>query len=620
MFVEMKKELGMNAFECDVLIKKYRNDANGLTPDDAMKILEYTNHYANIKKVVKEINKFETAEKRFKFKEFVLAAVEGREVTPEAFDSLYKLAVEGDYVREFLYAFAKPKFYKIKDCNMISKGFELDDDTIFSTLDLKDCDKAVFDYHKCSKGTSVSVSENVLPLVSIFKNLTELNFNGEGLKDVEDLILENVETVKFSYLNNNRLQNVDLSGCKNVYFTFVELEHCANIKFGEGATVKFSSIASMPQSMDLSLASNINLESCDLSNWDNWNTRGGESISLQKAINIPKRLDLSGFDEVCLCGCDLTGVEEIKFKDGAKVDFGYRSNMGTPAKLDVTKIDFTKFGKVILENVDFSALSELKFRDDAIVELRECRGFPKSLDFSNTDVTIFRGCDFVGVEELKLKGGPKISIFEAKNLLCSLDLSSYDAVDMKMCDLSQMTDIKFNEEGKVEFDRVIFPEVLDLSGIKDVKLSSVNLGNVKEIKFREGGEACFSFVEDFSDDFSISQLEDVTFSKCNLSNIKKLVAREGSKLYITDYSEYPKVLDVSRCKNAQLIGDIREMHRVVFKNRKQRDASIYEPSFLDDAKELAYLLMRRAKFRYVEGKIVEAINAKKQQMNNGAER
>ena len=196
MFVEMKKEEGMNAFECDAFINRARDDQDGLTFDEAMEVLRKTNNFANIKKVVKEINKYKTAEERLVFKEFVLSAVDGRETTPETFDGLYKLAVEGNYVAELLKAYSRAKVYKIKECNFVSKVFYPHRDTRMSSEDVVNVDRCIFDLSNF--GDNADLEYLKFATESIFKNCKNVTFNGNGSPSpLKYMSFENVEKVVF---------------------------------------------------------------------------------------------------------------------------------------------------------------------------------------------------------------------------------------------------------------------------------------------------------------------------------------------------------------------------------------------------------------------------------------
>jgi hypothetical protein len=75
MFVDIINPKGV--IETDILYKEKRK-ANGgkVSPEIAMEMLSYTNNFANVKVILKEIERLESKENRLAFKEFVLSCVE----------------------------------------------------------------------------------------------------------------------------------------------------------------------------------------------------------------------------------------------------------------------------------------------------------------------------------------------------------------------------------------------------------------------------------------------------------------------------------------------------------------------------------------------------------------
>ena len=65
-----------------------------------MQTLNYTNDYAVMKFIIKEINRFSDDEKLV-FKDFVLSALDKREHSPNNLKDLRKIAVDGGYGDEF---------------------------------------------------------------------------------------------------------------------------------------------------------------------------------------------------------------------------------------------------------------------------------------------------------------------------------------------------------------------------------------------------------------------------------------------------------------------------------------------------------------------------------------
>ena len=120
MFVEIEKEEGLSGMAIDAWINNAQKD--GFTLADAMDVLKKANYYGIIKKVGRLIKGLKTPEERLEFKEFVISAVWGRDTSPDTFNLLYNLALEGGYDGEFLEAFTRPKVYKLRKINEIAKN------------------------------------------------------------------------------------------------------------------------------------------------------------------------------------------------------------------------------------------------------------------------------------------------------------------------------------------------------------------------------------------------------------------------------------------------------------------------------------------------------------------
>ena len=644
MFVEIEKEEGTDEFAVDKFINEARGD--GFSLEEAMEVLKKTNYYGIIKKVIKEINKYKTAEERLAFKEFVLSAVDGRETSPEAFDGLYKLAVDGGYVAEFLHAFSQPKVYKLRDGNILLKIFYVAENANLGDYDYSDLDKGIFDFENKKKNFCVD-SLCILPKVSIFKNFWDLELKSLNLKSVEDLNFDNVETLVLDGCKNVP-QSLNTRGCKNIHILDVDVSKCENIVVGLGGTFEADNRSILPETMDLSQAREILLEFCDLSNWDGWNIKSGTYINLRNCRKLPKVLDLSGFDKVNLCEADLSGVEKVIFKEGAEVNMSCAKNLNCEinldapasinlmycdltkqkklnfrdgakvnlesAEFDVSKIDFSVFSKIELNNIDFSVIKELKFRKGASVSIISAKNFPKVLDFSQVKVDALKRCDFSGVEELKFGSGDKIILDNCCGFSKTLDLSGYDSIQLGCCELSSIDELKLKDNAKVVFERFAggFPKILDLSKASGVEFKSCVLSNIDEIKFKEGASCDMSYTRIDIRDFDTSNLSYLNVMACDFSKVKELKARENSR-FILFAKEYPKVMDVSRCSYVRMGNDVEKMHRVIFKNRKQRDGSMRMRRFTYKENEIKYRLLRRAKFRYVEGRLETLIKDKKQQ-------
>ena len=665
MFVEIEKDEMAGAASLDTYIKESRDDADGFTLDEALNILKKTNHYAVIKKVAMEIWRLKTPEERLAFKEFVISAMWGRVTSPDTFDLLYKLAVEGKYVAELLDAYSQPKVYKAREGNVLSKVFYVNENTDLKDYDFNNLDKAIFDFQDNSG--SINVRNSDLPGICIFKNIRAISLSNADLSGVKEFKVENVENFDFNYCTAMP-QKLDIECCKEVTIVDTDFSMCDKITLGDDCVFWVNGKSKLPKNMDLSRAKKLTFRGCDLSDWDNWNITGGEEINLEFSKNLPKILDLSGFDKVNLQGVDLTGVEKIIFKEGDEVDLSWAKNItceinvDAPKKLslyrcdlteieelkfkdgaevdlgeaifDASKVDFSVFDKLSIRNVDFSGVKELKFKDGANISIANGRNFPKVVDCSKVDIEL-TNCDFDGVEEIKFKAGDNVKFVECKNFPEVLDLSMYDKVMLKKCDLSSVKEIKLKEGCFIGFESMhgVFPKILDLSKAEHVKFYNCKIENIDEVKFRENS-CCYidgSVVN--IETFDISKVKYFDSNGSNYRKVSLLKGGEGSiikinwcynyedrvifdnKEYVGDgYLRFPKVLDVSLCEDVSLDFSIKDDCKIIFKNRAQKDKALKNINYYK--KNNGDIVEYKAKFRYVEGILSEALKKRKQQPEN----
>ncbi|MBQ2885291.1 MAG: hypothetical protein IJE43_16300 [Alphaproteobacteria bacterium] len=288
MFVAIDN-IDMDVFKVEEWIKTNR-DANGgvISPEFAMEILGKTNHFAHIKKVLKNITKACSdengelvADKVLAYREFILSAVDRREESPQAMAVLQELAETGGFKDEFDKVNDKTKIYEVKDCENTD--------------------------------------------VKIIKSKKEFyDIEGEDLR-----IFYDADEVNLSYC--------DLKGMK--------------LKFREGARVFLTSAINLPKDLDVSMCSYVNLCSCDLMGIS-FKFREGAEVNLTSAYNFPKDLDLSMCSEVKLGYCDLSRVEEIKFREGAVVDLKGAENLPEDldfsmcSYVDLSRCDLSRVEKI----------------------------------------------------------------------------------------------------------------------------------------------------------------------------------------------------------------------------------------------------------------------------------
>ena len=598
MFIEIEKQEGMTPITIDTWIKKVRED--GFTPDEAMQVLKWSNFYGNIKQIVKEINKLKTVEERLAFKEFVLSAVDGRKTSPEAFEGLFKLALEGGYAKELLETYSKEKIYDENDVNVrvFIEGITNKDRYgcgLLNNYDLSKYDIFVGNTIEANPEAFTSPTKVVYHYVNypkkcIFKSSRMVKFNSYiDYSMIENLRFENVYSVDFSGVKKMP-KCIDVSDCYEVDFRGVDLRPYKDLKFRKGAFVEFSGGTQFPEVLDLSMLDEVDLKGCNLSGVKEIKFKKGASVNLSQATNLPENIDFSGLKEIDLSSCDLGNVKDVHFMEGAIVDLTYAKNIKKDT--DISKLsevrlqgcdvaisdDFSSMDVVDLSDRDLSDWDNMKFKEGVKVILNRVKNFPKKLDLSKVIVSNMYECDFSGVEEINFGLSKNVFLQGAKNLPEVLDFSSCESVNLSGCDLSKVKEIKLKNCKKLELDRTILPEVLDLSDVYPygdrICFNGCNFSHVKEIKFKNQEKVYFSRCVNFPEEFDLSQLSDCCFYDVDLSKSKHLKFKEdaGVKFEWTPYGSngVPEVLDVSSLNKVEVL-------------IKNRDVTLKEIKFKEGA-------------------------------------
>ena len=578
MFVEIEKEEGLSGMAIDAWINNAQKD--GFTLEDAMGVLKKTNHYGIIKKVGRLIKGLKTPEERLAFKEFVISAVWGRDTSPDTFNLLYNLALEGGYDGEFLEAFTRPKVYKLRKINEIAKNFIVRGKTQLNEFDFTGLDRAVFDLDGDYSKT-VAFNNEIVPDICVFKNADILNFNESDLF-MKELILEDISDVRFTRIpgvyGKSRVKKLDLSCCDKVKFEYFCFDDC-EIKFKEGAEIAFD-VTYAPSKLDLPYVKSLILSCSYAGAIDEWNMQGGEYISLRRVSELPKVLDLSGFDKVNLSEANLDGVEKIIFKEGAEVDLSEARNMSCDmnvdapkklnlrgcnltkvknlsfaegadvnlmgATLDVSKVDFSVFDKLAINYVDFSGVNELNFRKGAKIEIYGGSNFPKVLDFSETNI-LFRACNFSGVDELKFEDGCVAKFEYCSHFPKTLDLSNIDISQLENCDFSGVEELKLKGGKSIKiYECKGFSKTLDLSGYDNVCFQWCDLAEIDELKLKDGVNVDFlSINEKFPKVLDLSSAKNVGFTYCIFNNTDEIKFGKGETCKISSSKFCLENLDLS---------------------------------------------------------------------------
>jgi hypothetical protein len=106
-------------------VYKYISTAvkDGFKPADGFEVLNRTNNYAVIKKMLNEIKKL-PQEAQKEFKDVVVASIEGRETSTDARFIMTELAISGDYVSDLTSADEKNKVYPAFEIKKDTQDFK----------------------------------------------------------------------------------------------------------------------------------------------------------------------------------------------------------------------------------------------------------------------------------------------------------------------------------------------------------------------------------------------------------------------------------------------------------------------------------------------------------------
>ena len=386
MFVAIDN-IDMDVFKVEEWIKTNR-DANGgvISPEFAMEILTKTNHFAHIKKVLKNITKAcldengeLVADKVLAYKEFILSAVDRREESPQAMAVLQELAETGGFKDEFDKTNDKVKIYELKDCENVN----------VETVRFEEQLKSLANAGK-----------------RVFYDADKLDMSYCNLGFIKNVKFREGATagIQGAYMLPKEL---DLSMCSKVDFIDCNFEGVEKLKFREDTCVNLWGSYHLPQDLDVSMCACVFLSECDLYGI-NLKFKEGTEVHLRKAMHLPKDLDVSMCSIVDLSGCNLLGIN-LKFKEGADVDLCRATNLSK-------ELDFSMCSKVDLMGCNLEGI-ELKFREGTEVHLRKATHLPKELDLSMCSQVNLAECDLTGVEKIKFKDRKQKREFmkEAKN-------------------------------------------------------------------------------------------------------------------------------------------------------------------------------------------------------------
>ena len=564
-------------------VNKWINDVrdDGFSPQEAMKALELTNFFGNIKKIVSEIGRLETAEERLAYKEFVLSAVERRETSPDSLEMLRNLAIEGGYVNEFDEKNALSKVYGAYDVG-------------FKTCVVTDLKIAPEDYNESGFDSVIfecEINKNslgVLPKhVCLLANKTLVG--GYVRTDYcEKFIVPNATEIDISY---NLPKVVWFGDCKNINLTGCNMERVEQMPLADGAKVIFNKrswgcITKFPKILDLRNVDGADLSDCDLEGCENIIFGKKKKVSFYRSLNACKNisgvLDLSEVDEVDLTCCDLSNVTEIKFKKGAKVKLS--NAKGLPENIDfselsevtlfktdlsrVKKLNFCKNCKIDLVRCDIGHMEEVTFDEGCEVNFSEMSTCSKKIDFSkckkvemfmttlpNQKVDLsgcrnveFRGCDFSNVE-VCFGDNTNVYMFRCEHISDGVDLSRLKTVHLQECKDVQCEKFVFAKGADVELDFSSMPKFVD-AGECESLVARICSDDIN-IKFPKTGKVNLEY-STLPEVIDLSMLDSVDLSNAYFMDNKKIKFKDGAKVCMKKARSLKGVLDFSHINSISL--------------------------------------------------------------------
>ena len=176
--------------------------------------------------------------------------------------------------------------------------------------------------------------------------------------------------------------------------TDCDLTGVEEIKFKKGANVDLSNAKNLPHNIDLSDLGELNVNGVDLSFVEEM-PAGWSDVYTDSYTRFPKRMFFTS-EEVAITGNNIENCEEVKFSPAVRGVY-FESDTKFPKKLDLSTIDIVVFG-----DCDLSGLEEIKFKDGAKVNFHSSK-LPKVLDLSKYPNIELEISDIDNIDDIILK-------------------------------------------------------------------------------------------------------------------------------------------------------------------------------------------------------------------------
>jgi hypothetical protein len=480
-----------NPVEIEAWMKKERN-SNGFSPLFAYEVLKKTNHYANLKFVIKEILK-KPEEERFLYKSFVLSAIEGRLHSENVHEGLRKLAEEGGYLREFNRLNSRRKVYWPQSCKVAYAYYENDEGLKvanwgeFDTLCIRnkgdDEDTERDDWALYNARGAVALDKHaVLPRYCDIKNIPRVVWGGCDLSRVKDIrvgystgvhfesVVLNEYVLKIAKKNPNiyfydcdfgKMRDKRLEFAKDAEVTLynsrnlpmvIDCSHGYSFKtdlksydgvkeiiFGKDCGVNFREVGVLPETFRFNKCLEIELNACNFENVREFNLNGVWRLSISFARNVNCEIDFSQCKEVSLTNFEYD--KKVEFAEDSEVDL-YKTKLLGGA-------DFSKCKSITLSYFDFNTLKGQKLENCKSLKVTHCVNIPEELDVSDIESVGFYGQNFRAMNKITFKDNAKV-FFDVCCLPKELDLSSVGEAFFKKCDCTNIKRIIFKDRNQLK--------------------------------------------------------------------------------------------------------------------------------------------------------------------------
>ena len=482
----------LSPIEIDTILKKERNATGGISPLFAYEILKKTNHYANLKFILKEIDKVPDEEK-FLYKSFVLGAIEQRAHVKSVYEGLRNLAVAGGYLDEFTYADHWRKVYFPKSCKVfypsyVSGKILTESDKKYDTIFIAPNEDDIIDYNNPLSNNHLKFrklmlsKDEVLPQYVYIEGFNEICFAGCDLSKVEDISLSSHVELHFE---NLELDDTFLKLVRKNKFFYIyacDFDKIKNqrLEFKEGAEVELFCSKNLPEVMDFS--------KCNIFRGDTTSYEGVKEVIFGKETGVDLDRATCMPEVVRLHDCNGVGFHECDFKNVKKFDISNVRHLGLRKieNLDSCEIDFSQCQEVELVDCIYNR-GGVEFAEGADVTLRNVY-LPKGTDLSM--------CKRLCIKETSV----------------------------------MLEDTKLNCESLFLMSCVTFPQEFDLSNVFGFQANGCSFNNVNEIKFKKGGNARFFACYVMPKILDVSALNDIVLSECIFNETEKIIFKNAKQL------------------------------------------------------------------------------------------